>query len=620
MSARWWSQPFPPEGGQTAEGIKKQLGRPSLDEYAVLLRESVQNSWDARLDDSTAVDFRVSLRRLGTNALAWRRHLSDTEVPGALGGVLRSLHSETWVLFLSDRGTTGLGGPLRSDEAVPPGKVANFVQFLRNVGEPRDKLLGGGTYGFGKGIFYRVSAASAIIVDSHNNDQDTLDRRLMGACLGETYRRPSDNIRFTGRQWWGEIKDGIPDPLTGAEAVGVSNDLGFPGFDDGRTGTDIAVIAPDFTLGADGDEEAVSVSAQDIALHLRRALYWHLWPKMGSEKHAPQMNFSIDVEGEELELPPISELPVLGRLSEALDTIRSGDSTPFIMKKHKTTHGALGRFSSEYTHSDKILTETRLTRDILSHAPFRPPYRHIARMRSAELVVDYLETEPLATPDFGYVGVFRASDNADKYFAESEPPTHDSWQTGALSGDALGVVLRAKQFINDQCRALAEARSGARSKVVEGLGRLSSSLGALINNATGTRATLSTESRGSGNSSRGKTSHRAFSVIQRSCVVFVDGDPCVETRVSISPGVSSVTLDATASVVLPHGKLEKKGDEPAGAQMASVSGWYPLGTEDSPVPGTRITITSGMARDWAVRSPLLLDVAVSIIVKEVSGE
>lgn len=621
MSTRWWSQPFPPEGGQTAEGIKKQLGRPSLDEYAVLLRESVQNSWDARLDDTTPVDFRISLKRLGTNALAWRKYLGKSQLPGKSGAVLGSLHSDSWVLILSDRGTTGLGGPMRSDEAVPPGQIANFVQFLRNVGEPRDNQLGGGTYGFGKGILYRVSTASAIVVDSHNNDGDQLDRRLMGACLGETYRRTSDNIRFTGRHWWGEINGDIPDPLTGSKADAVSLDLGLPGFSDGRTGTDIAVIAPDFTLGTEEEHEEMPVSAQDVAFRLRRALYWHLWPKMATGKHSAKMNFTIDVEGRELELLPLTELPIFDRLAEALDTVRSGEYSPFTMKKYQTTLGPLGRFSTEYTISDNFTADSPLAREILTHAPVKPPYRHIARMRSAELVVDYLEGDPLGTPDFGYVGVFRATDNADKYFAESEPPTHDSWQTGALSGDSLGIVRQAKQYINQECRALAEARSGARTKVVEGLGRLSSALGAIINNATGTRATLSNGASNTGSATAPrKTSEKSFGIIQQSRVVLVDNEPCVEARVAVSLRPETLTLDAKASVVLPNGKLEKEGDEPAGAQKASVTGWYPLDSEDTPVLGPRITVTSGMAREWAVRSPLLPDVAVTITVQEVSTE
>src|SRR5699024_7625365 len=181
---RWWSQPFPPEGGQTAEGIKRQLGRPGLDEYAVLVREAAQNSWDARREDSEVIDFSITLRRLDRTAKAWR----DRFAPGTLStegmGLLDRMDSQSWVLTVSDRGTSGLGGPIRADERSRPGEVADFVQFIRNVGEPRDKSMGGGTYGFGKGIFYRISRAGVIIVDTLNDEEDERSRRLMGAALG----------------------------------------------------------------------------------------------------------------------------------------------------------------------------------------------------------------------------------------------------------------------------------------------------------------------------------------------------------------------------------------------------------------------------------------------------
>ena len=39
----------------------------------------------------------------------------------------------------------------------PRGTLHDFVAFVRNVGEPRDKELGAGTFGFGKSIFYLIS-------------------------------------------------------------------------------------------------------------------------------------------------------------------------------------------------------------------------------------------------------------------------------------------------------------------------------------------------------------------------------------------------------------------------------------------------------------------------------
>ncbi|MGH2548896.1 MAG: hypothetical protein ACRDHN_05870, partial [Thermomicrobiales bacterium] len=322
---RWWSQPFPPEGGQTAEGIKRQLGRPGLPEYAVFVREAVQNSWDARRDDRDGpVDIRIEMRRLGPHAVNWRDAVGTSSQAGRGRGLLGKLHSDSWILTVSDRGTNGLGGPIRSDEPHVRGVSADFVQFIRNVGEPRDKHLGGGTYGFGKGIFYRVSDAGTILVDTLNAEGNANSRRLMGAALGGIETTP-DGRRLTGRHWWGEIIDDVPDPLLGATAEKVAANLGLPGFTDGRTGTDVTVVLPDLELdGLNQDPEL-------LGNRLRAYLYWYLWPKMGSRTRRKDIQFSLLVDGYDLELPPVEELPVLFDFAKSLDNVHSRQGSDFIM-------------------------------------------------------------------------------------------------------------------------------------------------------------------------------------------------------------------------------------------------------------------------------------------------
>src|SRR5690606_26852557 len=110
------------------------------------------------------VDYRIDLGTVSpAHAAAWRDLLTCNAPsrehlplrPSLNGPVIR-------VMTVSDRGTTGLGGPTRADSAVT--RNHDFVSFVRNVGEPRDNELGGGTYGFGKGVFYLVSQAGTILV------------------------------------------------------------------------------------------------------------------------------------------------------------------------------------------------------------------------------------------------------------------------------------------------------------------------------------------------------------------------------------------------------------------------------------------------------------------------
>src|SRR5688572_19020002 len=118
---RWYSQPFPPAGSISAEGIKRTLGKPPIPWPAILVRESAQNSWDAWLGDRP-VEFSLNLTVVPPqNANAWRSlllegapHSTQFPLPQILRG--REWHSTlVRTLTISDRGTKGLGGPTRAD-------------------------------------------------------------------------------------------------------------------------------------------------------------------------------------------------------------------------------------------------------------------------------------------------------------------------------------------------------------------------------------------------------------------------------------------------------------------------------------------------------------------------
>lgn len=605
----WWSQPFPPEGGHTAEGIKKQLGRPKLDEYAVLVRESIQNSWDARVDDS--ISFHIDLSRLENRALKWRTLISPKDQVDEGRSLLSKLHSDSVMLTLSDRGTTGLGGPLRANEPETEGVPSNFVQFLRNVGEPRDNEMGGGTYGFGKGIFYRISQASTIIVDTKNTDRDNRSRRLMGASLGEV-THDSEGHRLTGRHWWGKINDGIPDPILGSEAEDISSQLGLPGFSNDETGTDIVIVLPNLEL------DELQGDLTEIGNRLRSYIYWYLWPKMASPRRKSAIDFSISVEGEELEFPELSRTPVLDKFSEALDGIHFLEGEAFTMKSHAKL-GKLGHISLQHVIEAMLSTESDATISIMDYSPILPPYRHVARMRQAELVVDYLQGDSMPVSEVGYVGAFVASRTTDEYFAQAEPPTHDAWETGTLTGPARGIVQRSKSFIRETCSKQVESRAGRRSKAVQGLSRLSTSLGSLIQGAPGNRAVVSSVHKpsisGSRNNVKGRST-KSWRILEHSHVVIRNGNPFVECSVEIDEQFSGADILAEPTVILARGKKEKPDDAPSGSPKLSVIGWFSDQDPSAFVPGPRINAENARPGVWRARMVPIENVSVSLKLRE----
>lgn len=471
MTVRWWSQEFAPEGSAAAEGIVKQLGRPALDPLTVLVREAAQNSVDAGRDDCDTVDFRIDVRTLGDAADAWRQILLPA--PDGQSGldVAASLTRESVALVVSDRNTVGLGGEIRANLKHSAERRSDFVQFLRNVGERSDHEFGGGTYGFGKGIFYRLSRCGAILVDTQTIDADPGGRRLMGAALGSSW--VLGDRRYTGRHWWGAVSDdGIPDPICGPEAATAASLLGLPGFNDGRTGTDIVVLGADLGTVADEGEVGRARTTHEVANFLASAILWNLWPKFLPDDSGRRVRFAVAVDGNDVEVPSPETLAEFEPFVESLKEIRAGGGVPYTRVTPPRTGGT---FSLALTPAER--ESRRLL--VAAACPFEGPPRHVARMRSVELIVDYVAGPPHPNVKLAYGGVFKASPDADRAFAAAEPPTHDDWVVSGLTGSVRGVVQGARTFLTRQL----DERLGFGTQAGgsgHGLGQLASRLAGVI--------------------------------------------------------------------------------------------------------------------------------------------
>lgn len=250
---RLHSEPYSPSGNMAASGVAKLLGAPRLDLLQTVVREAVQNCCDAaKLGIGPRVAFRLRRLSLGQrNALA-TYVLAELPDHAVTAEPIRSyLDGETcWVLEICDFATTGLEGPTRADLPHSDTERKDFVNFMRDIGTPRDTVLGGGTYGFGKSALYLASRCRLILVDTETTCGGEPVRRLIGAKLGEPHHATVNGRerRFTGRHWWGvtENREGFADPLEGEDAVHLAAELGFPDRDRERTGTSIMIVDPQF--------------------------------------------------------------------------------------------------------------------------------------------------------------------------------------------------------------------------------------------------------------------------------------------------------------------------------------------------------------------------------------
>lgn len=453
-----YSEPFAKTGNMNAGGVRRLLGRPALGLLQTFVREGIQNSLDAALGDgATVVRFRI--RTLTAAQCDFLRNVVLANRPradagGTGDGLLASIaQPQIRVLELCDFGTEGLSGPTDADAPRDGGEPTNFIDFLRNVGAARDKYQGGGTYGFGKSSLYAMSRCATIVVDSQTTNADRPVRRFMASHLGAAFDGQSGDgrrRRFTGRHWWGVFEDGSPiEPVKGDLARDVARALGMPDRGVSDRGTSILIVDP---VVNEGD---VACMADDIV----ETALWYFWPRMtASTPKVRLLQVEVELNGRNVPVPAPEDFPPLDLFAAAIAKHRgkSQDLQRIWCFRPRKQVGALS--VQRGLSADRCGPARREASIIPKQA------HHIALMRPIELVVRYIEGEPLPDSRFEWAGVFICSndDEVEGAFADAEPPAHDDWVPDNLPQG------REKTFVRVALRRLEEIAKPVRAPVAGG--------------------------------------------------------------------------------------------------------------------------------------------------------
>jgi hypothetical protein len=584
----WWSQPFPPDGAISSEGIRNQLGRPPVDPLTVFVRETAQNSWDARLP-GVETTYRLELTTVSPlHRPSWERLLTP---PAAIqdhlgvGRVVRTPNLR--LLSVVDRGTKGLGGPVRADAVA--GDRRDWVSFILNVGEKRDTFQGGGTYGYGKAVLYRLSRIGTILVYTRTEEPGQgLNSRLIGVAIGSSFtstaRVDEDARPYTGRHWWGTVLDDHVEPLQGDEADAMARTLGLRPFAADESGTTLVVIDPDL-------EDFTDVDA--VADHLAETIAWHMWPVMLPERGVHRLVPEVRADGKVHSVPdPAATHP----LRMFVAAYRRLDTDRAEVLECGRPRKRLGRFALDRRILLPMSSESVSKAAAFAGVDGEP--HHVCLMRSPELVVRYYEGAGTSSVNQAYAGVFRADDELDEVYAAAEPPTHDNWVPDQLTGDAKTFVRMTFARLRERLsifRAPVASTSGTRTGIA--LGAASNFLGGLVaaafaepddrmpsRGAAGGSTGVSGAGSGSA-SSRGRSA-RAGAADDKIRVVALgqprveaqEGSVVVTQRFSVS-GPGPAHLQARLSVATADGRED---EAPAGADRPRVRSWRtPAGEVDT---------------------------------------
>lgn len=620
------SESYQPTGSISADGIRNQLGRPKLDRLTLLVRESVQNSWDAKISSHGGVRYGMAGYELSDRQREWLTRTMFKKIPSAgleLKSLLGSSEPAT-VLALYDRGTIGLCGPTRADQESPD-VPANFINLLRNVGQPPTAIGGGGTYGFGKTALFLASRARTIVAHTQIASGRRFEQRLIATALGSqyTHRALGRHHRYTGRHWWGRKVGSVVEPFTGRDAMDAAKMLGLPLFEKGETGTTILVLLPDF-------EER---SPEDALRFIAEAILRNFWPKMvDGSRGAGTMAFELSWNGIAIPIPRPQDVPPLGAYVKAFHNLqarlanrRLPHSDGWLQEIHsQRPQQHLGTLSLvRFPPEPRLGSSSQEDTD----GPFTSQSHHTALMRAPRFVVSYLEGPTMPYELAEYSGVFVATAEAEKAFSRSEPPTHDDWIPDMLDDRHERTYVRVGlKRIREGMQEFAGVGSPGeiRGESVP-LGGFSDLLGGLLpaERGTGTRGGVfgngETVVGGGKAGEREEGGRRRTSSMARVRITEA-GDPrsikgskvpvfTVGFVVEPHPRKESVVVSAHVAVLLEDGSIE--GDPPTGSERPKVLSWTNAKGKNLGDANT-LEISPDDAGPWTIRVAMLEDAAVVV--------
>jgi hypothetical protein len=497
-TAEWVWLERSPTGGADGSAYSKLFRNDPLSPARLLVREILQNSWDAavRRESDEQVSFRFRFRfasyvgvekkklleSIDFDGIRRHRDLLDAErdIPD-VESVRRMSDPDVplKVLYLEDYGATGMDG---DPETNTEKRLYKALYLIGGTGDPIPGRTRGGSFGFGKSAFISASRIRTAVVHTRfaPSEDDRATQRLVGFTWWGAHS--GEGRRFEGRAMLGLRSNTPPSravPLDDDAASKLAARLGMPSRDGTvqQRGSTIMLLDP-------------IVAVQDVVTAVED--YW--WPALEEDYFDVTI---VTEDGEELSPRPrlrkdlqpfLKAYGIATRLAEPNQA--KGERRPSDKWRAARNTGGirLGELAlvldrvSVLAPVENGARDTEDGGDVLQTALFDPSQAVVALMRGPRMVIEY---RPYSTR-LPVRGVYVASDEIDSDLRSVEPPTHNTWATAA-SADAdplsRSIAEALLQRIRGAVRDLAKEHAPPPENGPVFLDRLARLLGPLFRSA-----------------------------------------------------------------------------------------------------------------------------------------
>ncbi len=201
----------------TGSGVLKVLQNSHSPIADLFVRESIQNSLDAGNEQGSFVNVRFIVDNFNNH------DFSDNLEK--IGPILKEKYKkEESFLAIRDSGTIGLTGPLSHDD-MNGQNFGNLLKLVYDLAKPQEKQGAGGSWGYGKTIFYRMGIGLVIYYSRIKLPSGKYQERLAVAMvedegLDDAIIPPYKGDTRSGVAWWGErTTTNSTEPITDSEEI-----------------------------------------------------------------------------------------------------------------------------------------------------------------------------------------------------------------------------------------------------------------------------------------------------------------------------------------------------------------------------------------------------------------
>lgn len=187
---------------QSGSSMLKLIQNNDMPVLDLLVRESIQNSLDARKKDARYVDVRFIVDDFESDDLAEKLEGITDKLNDRYGS-----HTYKYIA-IRDSNTVGLTGKLHYSE-VRDNDYGNLLKLIYEISRPQDAEGAGGSWGLGKTVYFRVGMGIVLYYSRIIDESGQYASRL-AASLVEDENSPDslipsyEGMSKRGIAWWGQ--------------------------------------------------------------------------------------------------------------------------------------------------------------------------------------------------------------------------------------------------------------------------------------------------------------------------------------------------------------------------------------------------------------------------------